>query len=127
METLFNIGNGGVLFGWAALVLLPFWRGSQVIAAVLIPARVVVGTAGLLATGYIAAEYMGVFDFYSFAGTMGPFAVMEHATNGKSVVMTCGELPEQIKSILESPMSAGTYFQDLSIQEAEKALGCAEI
>ncbi|RFB05003.1 ABA4-like family protein [Parvularcula marina] len=72
-DLLFSIGNMGVLAGWLPLAFLPFWRGTQIIAAVLIPL--------LLAVAYVTLLFVPLgepstapLDFTSLAGVKAMFA-----------------------------------------------------
>ena len=67
LEQMFSIANLTAVVGWAALALLPFWRGSQVIAGIIIPLLLSIAYVGLLFPPIIAGGGMDG-DFSSLAG-----------------------------------------------------------
>ena len=48
LPDLFSAANLIALIGWVALALLPFWRGSQMVAAVIIPLLLCAAYAALI-------------------------------------------------------------------------------
>ncbi|MEM9233927.1 MAG: ABA4-like family protein [Pseudomonadota bacterium] len=76
IEGIFEVGSTAVLAGWLCLVFLPFWRGTQVIAAVLIPFLLGLAYTALIASS-IANPSGEPFSFESFGSIEGIRALFE--------------------------------------------------
>lgn len=72
-DLLFSIGNMGVLAGWLPLALLPFWRGSQLIAATLIPLFLALAYVTLMAVP-LGEPSAAELDFTTLEGVQAMFA-----------------------------------------------------
>ncbi|WOI53677.1 ABA4-like family protein [Parvularcula sp. LCG005] len=66
-DELFPIVNAVPLAGWAALVFLPFWRGTQWITAIILPLLLSTAYVLLLVPGLVQAGGMAG-DFTSLEG-----------------------------------------------------------
>ena len=66
-SAIFSVGNLAVLAGWICLVFLPFWRGTQIIAAVVIPFLLGLAYISLLSYGMTAPDGPPL-DFGSIEG-----------------------------------------------------------
>lgn len=54
LEQLFSVASQLALAGWLTLAVLPFWRGAQVIAGVIVPVVLALGYATLLGSGMLS-------------------------------------------------------------------------
>ncbi len=76
IETVFSIGNMAILPAWLLLAVLPKWRGTQLIAALLVPLLLSAAYAILLAMSMSGAfpGDGGPVDFQSIEGVRNIFS-----------------------------------------------------
>lgn len=86
IDQVFALGNISVLFGWLGLIFLPNWKGSQILAAFLIPFLLALAYAGLLFIG-LSPDSGSHFSFSAFSSLEGIRQLFE-----SDVALTAGWL-----------------------------------